>query len=146
MNKTNFLRVTILNFISSLIIAIVVVNILDAFGLNGGVYLGNLFGLYFLVVYGIQNLVQAREIPNNYMRFIFAIIFIIIFDILFLLIIPLLFGADIFPATEHLAINYNGTQFDVSLSKELYLAVFGIVMLIFNFMIYRRAKNVEYVE
>lgn len=138
MEHGNLIRVLILNFISSLIIAIVTSDILDAFHLKGGMYLGNLFGLYFLVVYGVNNLVEARKIPNNYARFIVALIYILVFDIAFVLIIPLLFGPNAFPPTEYLFMNYSGNMFNIALSKEFYLALFAIVMLIFNFLIYRR--------
>ena len=81
----NIYRVLILNFISSLIIAIVACDILYSFGLKGGMYLGNLFGLYFLVVYGVNNLADAREIPGNVYKFILIMAFILIFDVAYLL-------------------------------------------------------------
>ena len=141
MAGSNVYRVLILNFISSMIIAIVTCDILYAFGLKGGMYLGNLFGLYFLVVYGVNNLVEARGIPNNFYRFLLVIAYIIIFDLVFVLIIPFLFGPNAFPAAEHVALNYAGVMFDIVLSKEFYLALFAVVMLIFNFLIYRRTKK-----
>lgn len=137
----NIYRVLILNFISSLIIAIVACDILYSFGLKGGMYLGNLFGLYFLVVYGVNNLADAREIPSNVYKFILIMAFILIFDVAYLVIIPLIFGPNAFPATEFLAINYNGVPVNFELSKEFYLALFAVVMLIFNFIIYRRNKH-----
>lgn len=141
MAGSNVYRVLILNFISSMIIAIVTCDILYAFGLKGGMYLGNLFGLYFLVVYGVNNLVEARGIPNNFYRFLIVIAYIIIFDLVFVLIIPFLFGPNAFPAAEQMAMNYNGTMFNIVLSKEFYLTLFAVVMLIFNFVIYRRSKR-----
>ncbi|MBQ6098560.1 MAG: hypothetical protein IJL02_01695 [Methanobrevibacter sp.] len=141
MEHGNLIRVLILNFISSLIIAIVTSDILNAFHLKGGMYLGNLFGLYFLVVYGVNNLVEAHKLPNNYLRFIVAILYILLFDIAFVLIIPFLFGPNAFPPTEYLAMNYSGALFNIALSKEFYLALFAVVMLIFNFLIYRKYKN-----
>lgn len=138
MGQGSLVRVLILNFISSLIIAIVTSDILYSFHLWGGMYLGNLFGLYFLVVYGVNNIVEAERIPNNYLRFVLVIAYIILFDIAFVIIIPLIFGPNAFPPTEYLSINYNGVPFDLLLSKEFYLALFAIVMLIFNFLIYRR--------
>lgn len=141
MVKTNTVRVLILNFITSLIIAIVTVNILDAFDLNSGVYLGILFGLYFLVVYGVNNLVEAREIPNNYYRFIISLIYIVIFDIAFAFIMPALFGKDVFPPAEKLLLNSGGVNLSLNLSIEFYMVLFAIVVLIFNFIIYRRTKH-----
>ena len=139
-------RVLLLNFISSLIIAIVTCDILYSFGLKGGLYLGNLFGLYFLVVYGVNNLADAREIPSNIYKFILIMAFILLFDVAFLFIIPLIFGPNAFPATEFMAINYNGVPFNFKLSKEFYLALFAVVMLIFNFLIYRRDRHLGHGE
>ncbi len=143
MEHGNLIRVLIMNFITSLIIAIVTSDILYSFHLIGGMYLGNLFGLYFLVVYGVNNIIEAEKIPNNYLRFVLVIIYIILFDIAFLLIIPLIFGPNAFPATEFLSINYNGAPFEILLSKEFYLVLFAMIMLIFNFLIYRRHINHE---
>lgn len=141
MASGNLYRVLILNFISSLIIAIVTCDILYSFGLTGGMYLGNLFGLYFLVVYGVNNLVDARQIPENILKFIVIIAYIVVFDIVFLLVIPLIFGPNAFPATEIIPINLNGVLFNLTLSKEFYLILFAVVMLILNFIIYRRNKR-----
>lgn len=141
MEHGNLIRVLVLNFISSLIIAIVTCDILYSFHLYGGMYLGNLFGLYFLVVYGVNNIIEAKKIPNNYLRFIVVLIYIFLFDIAYLFIIPLLFGPNAFPATEYLAMNYNGVPFEIFLSKEFYLLLFACVMLLFNFLIYRRFKH-----
>lgn len=141
MAKKNIYRALLINFVSSLIIAIVTCDILNAFGLRGGMYLGNLFGLYFLVVYGVNNLADAREIPNNVFKFILIMAFILIFDVVYVFLIPLLFGPNAFPPTEFMNINYNGVPFNFALSKEFYLAVFAIVMLVFNFLIYRRNKR-----
>lgn len=139
--KVNTVRVVILNFITSFIIAIVTVNILDAFDLTPGVYLGILFGLYFLVVYGANNLVEARQIPNNYMRFLFSVINIIIFDIAFFYVMPMLFGADVFPQVEKLLIDYGGANLVLNLSIEFYFVLFAIVVLIFNLIIYIRTRH-----
>lgn len=141
MAAKKIIRVLSMNFISSLIIAIVTCDILYSFGLKGGMYLGNLFGLYFLVVYGVNNLADAREIPNNIFKFILIIAFILLFDVVYLLVIPMIFGPTAFPATEFININYSGVPINLELSKEFYLALFAVVMLIFNFLIYRRNKR-----
>lgn len=146
MTTKKVLRALVINFVSSLIIAIVTSDILYSFGLKGGMYLGNLFGLYFLVVYGVNNLADAREIPSNVYKFILIMALILVFDALFILIIPLIFGPNAFPATEFMSINYNGVPFNFALSKEFYLALFAIVMLLFNFLIYRRDKHWGYGE
>lgn len=141
MVSTNTVRVVILNLITSLIIAIVTVNILDAFDANAGVYLGNLFGIYFLAVYGVNNLVEAREIKNNHQRFILALFYIAVFDVAFSLLMPYFFGSEVFPPAETLLINLGGANFSPVLSMEFYFVLFALVVLIFNFIIYRRTKS-----
>lgn len=139
--RKRVLRVLIMNFISSLIIAIVTCDILHSFGLKGGMYLGNLFGLYFLVVYGVNNIADAREIPNTVFKFILILAYILLFDAVYLFLIPFLFGPNAFPATELMAVNYGGVPFSIALSKEFYLALFAVIMLIFNYLIYRNDKR-----
>ncbi|MBR3156204.1 MAG: hypothetical protein IKF13_05245, partial [Methanobrevibacter sp.] len=55
-------------------------------------HIANLFGLYFLVIFGIDILIESRDIRNDRQRFILAIALILIFDLVFLIIVPLLFG------------------------------------------------------
>ena len=141
MGQSNLIRVLILNFVTSLIIAIITSDIFYSFHLFGGMYLGNLFGLYFLVIYGVNNIIEANRVPNNYLRFVLVIAYILLFDIAFVFIIPWLFGPNAFPATEFLSIDYSGVPFSLALSKEFYLVLFAAVMLIFNFLIYRRHNN-----
>ena len=138
MEHGDLIRVFVMNFITSLIIAVITCDILYSFRLYGGMYLGNLFGLYFLVIYGVNNIIEAEKIPNNYLRFVLVIIEIILFDIAFLFVIPLIFGANAFPATEYLSINYNGVLFNAALTKEFYLALFAVAMLLCNYLMYRR--------
>lgn len=141
MARKKVIRASVINFVSSLIIAIVTCDILYSFGLKGGMYLGNLFGLYFLVIYGVNNLADAREIPNNVYKFILIMAFILLFDVVYIFLIPFLFGPNAFPATEFMNINYNGVPINFVLSKEFYLALFAVVMLLFNFLIYRRDRR-----
>ena len=138
MEHGNLIRVLVLNFISSLIIAVVTCDIFYSFHLYGGMYLGNLFGLYFLVIYGVNNVIEAEKIPNNHLRFVLVIAEIILFDIAFYILIPAIFGPNAFPANESMLINYSGALFNVILTKELYFVVFALLMIIFNFIIYRR--------
>lgn len=140
MASANFFRVLILNFISALLIAIVISYIFISLKFNLGIYLACFFGLYFLAGYSLNNLVEAREIPNNYLRFISVLILCALFDILFVFVIPLIFGSDVFPATENVALNLSGSVLNIPLGMELYLAVIAVIMLIFNFIIYRRQK------
>lgn len=143
MVSANFFRVSIFNFISAFLIAIVVSYIFISLKFNLGIYIACLFGLYFLTVYSLNNVVEAREIPNNYLRFISVVILCALFDIVFVFVIPLIFGSNVIPATENVTLNLSGSVFNVPLGRELYFAVIAVVMLIFNFIIYRRQKHLS---
>ncbi|MBR2557963.1 MAG: hypothetical protein IKE95_06335 [Methanobrevibacter sp.] len=138
MDRVHFIRAILLNFASALIIAGVACYFLATFNLNEVLYIGNLFGLYFLTVYGMEILIDGREIDNNAQRFIYLLIFIIIFDILFMVIMPLIFGHAGFNAADALTFVFNGAQFDFILSTLFYLSVFAILMIIFNIILYRQ--------
>lgn len=86
MNDNEFYRVVIINFITALIITLVGCYFLKTLHLMDVMYIANIFGLYFIMVYCIDILVQAGNIQNNYQRFIYAAAFIIIFDLLFMFI------------------------------------------------------------
>ena len=103
-------------------------------------YIANIFGLYFIVVYCIDILVQAGNIQNNYQRFIYAAAFIIIFDLLFMFIVPLLFG-NVFASSDYLILVFDGARLDLTLNTPVYLAIFGILMLIFNFLLYLKDRK-----
>ena len=141
MNRNNLIRVTVLNFISGLIIAGVGCYFLETFNLNEVLYIGNLFGLYFFTVFGIEILINAREIENNAKRFLYVILFIIVFDAAFMLIMPLIFGYAGFNAADSLTLVFNGAQKDFILTTTFYLTVFALIMLLFNFILYRSEKR-----
>ena len=137
MVSKTFIRATLINFITAFIVAIVACYSLIEFKLTDVMYIGSLFGLYFLVVFGIDIMVESGELPNDRRRFLFAIISIIVFDILFLIIIPLLFGANVFDPFDYLVMVFDGIRFDLILNVYFYLVVFSVLMLIFNFILYR---------
>ena len=143
MVSANFFRVSIFNFISSFLIAIVISYIFISLKFNLGIYIACLFGLYFLSVYSLNNVVEAREIPNNYLRFISVLIICALFDIILVFALPLIFGPNVFPAAENVTLNLSGSVFNVPLGREFYFAVIAVVMLIFNFIIYRRQKHLS---
>lgn len=138
MVRTNFIRVILLNFASALIIAGVGCYFLATFQLNEVLYIGNLFGLYFLTVYGMEILIDAREISNNAQRFMYLLMFIAVFDIVFVIVMPLIFGSAGFNAADALTLVFNGVQFDFILSTLFYLSVFALLMIIFNIILYRQ--------
>ncbi|WP_407415879.1 hypothetical protein [Methanobrevibacter sp.] len=137
MNNSEFSRVIIINFISALIVTLVACLFLDSFDLMDMMYVANIFGIYFLVVYGIEMLVQSGQIPNDYRRFIIALIFIVIFDLIFLYLIPLLFGADVFSAVNYFSMDLDGFKMNFIFNAKFYLAVFAIIMLYFNYKLFK---------
>lgn len=130
-----------MNFITATIISYVACYFLTTYNIYDGIYLGNLLGVYLFSVFGVNILIEAGQLPNNYLRFIFVIICIIIFDFVFVNITPLLFGPDIFTSLDSILHLTYPIKLDVPLYKEFYLAMFGIVMLIFNFVEYRTFKK-----
>ena len=137
MKTSDLSRVVIINFISSFIIALVACLFLDSFDLMDIMYVANIFGIYFLVVYGIDMLVQSGEIPNDYRRFFIAVIFICIFDLIFLYLIPLIFGTHVFSSVDYLAMNFDGVEMNLIFNSKFYLTVFAIIMLYFNYKLYK---------
>lgn len=144
MKDNEFYRVIIINFITALIISLVGCYFLKTLNLIDVMYIANIFGLYFIAVYCIDILVQAGNIRNNYQRFIYAIAVIIIFDLLFMFVVPLLFG-NVFASSDYLVLVFNGARLDLTLNAPVYLAIFGILMLIFNFLLYLKDRK-EVVE
>ncbi len=137
-------RVILLNFISSLIISIVVCYILYTYGLTEVFYIGNLFGLYFFTIYGVKILVEAGKIPNNYYRFLVVLLYILIFDIVFMALIPVIFGPKALITYDYLIFangNDPSSVFKFNLSPIFYLTIFAIIMMIFNFILYRIEKK-----
>lgn len=141
MKYGEFSRVMVMNFITSTIISYVACSFLTTYNIHDGIYLGNLLGVYLFSVFGVNILIEAGEVPNNYLRFIFVIICITIFDFAFVNITPLLFGADIFTSLDSILYLTFPVKLNVPLYKEFYLALFGIVMLVFNYVEYRTLKN-----
>ena len=140
MFDSNRSKVIIINFISAIIISIVVCYFLKTLNLTEVMYIGNLFGLYFLVIYGIDILVASGDIENNYKKFIYAIVFMLVFDILFLIIVPLIFG-NVLSTVDYLTFIFNGAQVNLILNVPIYLAIFAVLMLIFNLMLYFKDKK-----
>ena len=65
MVEANFIRAVVVNFLSALIITLVGCYFLLEYGLGEVTYIGNLFGLYFLVVFGTEILIESGKIHNN---------------------------------------------------------------------------------
>ena len=132
-----FPRFLTINFITSLIIAYVGCFILTKLGLNDVLYIGNLFGIYFLIIYGLNILVEEGYIKNNYLRFVFAGIYILIFDIVFILTVPLIFNYNPFLPADCLNFVIFNHKFNLMMNSIFYMVIFAIVILIFNYFLYK---------
>lgn len=141
MVDNNFKRVIIINFITALIITFVACYFLKKINLMDVMHIANLFGLYFLVIYGIDILVESGKIRNS-QRFLLAIGLIIVFDLVFLILVPLIFG-NVFDVTDYLILVFNGARVDINFNVFIYLAIFAGLMLIFNFLLYLKDRKYE---
>lgn len=140
MATSDFYRVVIINFISAFIVALVACLFLDSFDLMDMMYVANIFGIYFLVVYGVDMLVQSGHVPNDYRRFLLVIILIFIFDVIFVYLIPLVFGNQVFSSVDYFSMNLNGSKMNFILNSRFYMVVFAILMLYFNYRLYKLRK------
>ena len=140
MNK-NFQRFLIINFITALIITYVACFILDTIGLHDVLFIGNLFGLYYLVIYGMNIAVEEGYIENNSQRAVFAITHIILFDIVFIILMPLLFNYNLFLPPDYIALKFKGFNYDLMLNSFFYMVIFAIVILLFNYKLFKLQKN-----
>ena len=132
-------RVVTVNFVSALIISLVGCYFLMTVNLMDVIHIANIFGLYFLVIFGIDILVESGDIRNG-QRFIVAIVLILLFDIVFLLIVPFFFG-DVFNVTDSVVLAFGGARFNLFFNTYVYLAIFAVLMLVFNFLLYRKDKE-----
>ena len=133
-------RVVTVNFVSALIISLVGCYFLKTVNLTEVMHIANIFGLYFLVIFGIDILIESGDIMNNHQRFLLAIALILIFDLVFLIIVPLLFG-NVFSVTDSLVLVFNGARVDLSFNTYIYMAIFAVLMLIFNLLLYMKDKE-----
>ena len=140
MFDSNFSRVIIINFVSALIISLVGCYFLKTVELSDVMHIANLFGLYFLVIYGIDILIASGDLQNNRQRFLWVIALILLFDGVFLILVPLLFG-NVFSVPDYLTLVFNGARFDITLNSFVYLAIFAIIMIIFNILLYFKDKE-----
>lgn len=138
MLNSHLLRVLTVNFISAMIISLVACYFLKTVNLTEVMHIANIFGLCFLVIFGIDILVESGDIRNG-QRFLLAIGLILIFDLAFLIIVPLLFG-NVFNVTDSVVLAFGGARFRFS-NVYIYLAVYAVLMLIFNFILYLKEKE-----
>lgn len=140
MNIGDFFRYTILAFIASILITLLLYVGLDSLKIEDLVYISAFFGMYAFAAFGINLLVDNEVIPNNYVRFVLAIIYIIVYAVVFVCLIPYCFGPDALANSHTLASwGYSGVGSDIVLNKEFYLELFGVIILLVNYLDYRKA-------
>lgn len=136
----DFARFLITNFISSFIIAAVGCFLLTKIGLYDVLFIGNIFGIYFLIIYGVNVLVEENYVKNT-SRNIFAAIYIFIFDIVFIGLISLLFKFDFFKTTDVIDLTLGGVNINLIFNPIVYLIIFAFVILIFNYLLLRLERS-----
>lgn len=139
--NTKFLRFIVIILITALIISYVGCYVLIKLGLNDVLYIANLFGIYFLIIYGLNILVEENHVPNNFRRFFFAGIYIIIFDILFIITTTFLFNFNPLLPPDYINFVINGFEFNLMMNSLFYIIIFAIVIFIFNYFLYRSAND-----
>ena len=136
----DFLRYTVLAFVASIFITLLLYIGLDSLKIVEIIYLSALCGMYVFAAYGVNLLVDNDVIPNNYVRFVLAIIFINIYGIVFRYLIPYCFGPDVLSNVHTLASwGYNGIGSDIVLNTDVYMKIFAVIVLIANYLDYRKA-------
>ncbi|WP_405305449.1 hypothetical protein [Methanobrevibacter sp.] len=140
MLESHLSRVLSINFISALIISLVGCYFLKTINLTNVMHIANLLGLSFLVIFGINILVESGDIRNGSQRFLVAIALILIFDLVFLFIVPFFFE-DVLSVTDSFVFAFNGARVNLHLNVYVYLAIYAIVMLVFNLSLYLRDRG-----
>lgn len=140
MFSSNFSRVVTVNFVSALIISLVACYFLKTVNLTDVMHIANIFGLYFLVIFGIEILVESGDIKNNHQRFLLALGLIALFDLIFLIVVPLLFG-NVFSLSDYVIFVVNGARVDLTLSPYVYMIIFATIMMIFNFLLFLKDRE-----
>ena len=135
----DFLRYAVLAFIASILITLLAYIVLDSLKVEDLIYLSALCGMYVFAAYGINLLVDDGVISNGYPRFVLAIAFIVIYSCVFVWLIPYCFGPDVLSGCHTLASwGYDGVGSDIVLNKEFYLTLFGVIVLLVNYLDYRK--------
>lgn len=139
MNVGDFLRYTILALIASILITLMLYIGLDSLKMGDLIYISAFCGMYVFAAYGINLLVDAEVISNNYSRFVLAIVYIAVYSVIFVWMMPHCFGPNVISGSHTLAtLGYNGAGSDIVLNKEFYLTLFGVIILIVNYLDYRK--------
>lgn len=139
MRIADFFRYTVLAFIASIFTTLLLYYGLNTLKIGDAIYVSAFCGMYVFAAFGINLLVDNDVIPNSYVRFILAIVYIVIYAVVFIHLIPYCFGPDALSNSYTLAsLGYGGVGSDIVLNKEFYLELFGVIVLIVNYLDYRK--------
>lgn len=139
MRIADFFRYTVLAFIASIFTTLLLYYGLNTLKIGDAIYVSAFCGMYVFAAFGINLLVDNDVIPNSYVRFILAIVYIVIYAVVFIHLIPYCFGPDALANSYTLAsLGYSGVGSDIVLNKEFYLELFGVIVLIVNYLDYRK--------
>ncbi len=136
MNVSEFSRSFFMFLVASIVVTIIFWFFLYTLHIDYVMYLGALIGMYVLAGYGVNSLVNDNVIENNASRFVVAIAYIFIYCVAFIYIMPLVFGPAVFPEPPFNPVNY-GIGLDMNFTTEVILAIFGLVMLLVNYLDYK---------
>lgn len=133
MNYSEFFKSMFMTFAGSIAITIMFWFFLAISQIDYIQYLGALLGMYVFAAFGVNRVVEDNIVPNNYLRFILAILCIVVFSVAFLYIMPMVFGANVFP--DPLSLNFG--NFNLVLDNNVILTIFGLIVLVANYFDYK---------
>lgn len=135
MDVMEFSRSLLMSFLASIAVTIILWFFLYTLHIDHVMYLAALVGMYVFAGFGMNRLVDEKVIENNASRFILAIVCIFIYSVVFIYVMPLVFGPNVFPQPFNM-VNY-GIGFDMAFTTEIILAIFGLIVLLVNYLDYR---------
>ena len=135
MNVSEFSKSLLMSFLASIAVTIILWFFLYTLHIDYIMYLAALAGMYVFAGFGVNRLVDDKIIENNSSRFIIAIVCILIYSLAFIYLMPMVFGANVFPQPLDLA-NF-GIGLEMILTTEMILAIFALIVLIVNYLDYR---------
>ena len=135
MDVLEFSRSIFMSFLASIAVTVILWFFLYTLHIDHIMYLAALVGMYVFAGFGINRLVEDGVIENNASRFVLAIVCILIYSVVFVYVMPLVFGPNVFPQPLNLA-NY-GINIGMVFTTEIFLAIFGLIVLAINYADYR---------
>ena len=133
MNYIEFTKSMVMYFIASLIITIMLWFFLTTLHIEYVQYLAAFVGMYVFACFGVNRAVDDKLVPDNYWRFVLAIVCIIVFGFAFLYLMPIVFGADIFQSP----LTFSLGDSNVVLTAVNCLEISALIVLVANYFDYK---------